>query len=324
VRKRRPYRLPATAQRSPSTSRATAKRVPISSDVLTIDNVSRLLVGLSLGLYILGLLSVNAYLLSLGVSDFTLVRVRFIYTGAFIMSFATTSLVIPVTFFFLMSWWYGLIRSKTLDVRIWHYVAITMVSLMGFLLTPALFASILDFVDADSRALSGFQPAFNQYILALALGLGYLVVLRGLVKASWLASMLPTLPGAARLRRNLAWTSPPLARISFRAYAVFSLIILSAIYVFFFMKNIYPLVPVQFGGGRPSTVQLLFDHGAVAGAKELGVPFSSQSDVSAPVQLAYEGSNSYVIRLPQGTIVQLDKDIVTATLSKEFTTVGSI
>jgi hypothetical protein len=82
------------------------------------------------------------------------------------------------------------------------------------------------------------------------------------------------------------------------------------------MKNIYPIVPTQFGGGRPSTVQILFDHDAVAGAKALGIPFASEGDVSAPVELAYEGKQSYVIRLSGGAIVQLDKEMTNALITK--------
>ena len=47
-----------------------------------VEQVGKFIAGLAIALYILGLLSVNGYLLGLGVSDFSLVRARFIYTGA--------------------------------------------------------------------------------------------------------------------------------------------------------------------------------------------------------------------------------------------------
>ena len=50
----------------------------------------------SIGLYVLGLIGTNIYLIGLGISDFTLVRVRFIYTGALIAFIAFVSYPVPL------------------------------------------------------------------------------------------------------------------------------------------------------------------------------------------------------------------------------------
>jgi hypothetical protein len=49
-----------------------------------LERLGKLLAGLGVGFYVIGLLAVNGYLSRLGVSDFALARPRFVYTGALI------------------------------------------------------------------------------------------------------------------------------------------------------------------------------------------------------------------------------------------------
>jgi hypothetical protein len=83
------------------------------------------------------------------------------------------------------------------------------------------------------------------------------------------------------------------------------------IWVGVFMIAAYPNIPEQFGGGKARSVQLLLEEEAVEGAKELGVPVISGKHLSVPVDLIYDGSQTYVIELDSGKIVQLDKSMVT-------------
>ena len=259
--------------------------------------LARLLAGLTLGLYVLGLLAVNGYLLALGVSDFTLVRARFIYTGAFIASFWAASIIIPAAIFLLLRRrWPGLNRA-TDHRRVFLYLALAALSLPGFLLTAAIFALLLDFIAPVSSVVATFGYAFVQLLIAFALGSCSIWVLNSLRKIA---------------KTGTTWTAPLVDKIAALALLGFLLIIALALSVLLFMRNIYPLVPTQFGGGRPSMVQFLFNHDAVAGVKALGIPFTSAGDVSAPVELAYEGNQSYVVRLSGGAIVQLDKEMTNA------------
>lgn len=75
--------------------RSISKRSSAGTDAkgrIDLEQLSKLIAGTVLFLYINGLLGVNGYLLRLGISDFSLVRSRFIYTGtvicfSFILSF---------------------------------------------------------------------------------------------------------------------------------------------------------------------------------------------------------------------------------------------
>jgi hypothetical protein len=276
-------------------------RPPDNPINITPEYLARLLAGLTLGLYILGLLAVNGYLLALGVSDFTLVRARFIYTGAFIASFWATSIIIPAAIFLLLRRrWHGFNRATDHRRVLPPYLALAALSLPGFLLTAAIFALLLDFVAPVSSVVATFGYAFIQLIIAFALGSCSIWVLNSLRQVA---------------RTETTWTGPLVDRIAALAFLGFLLIIASALSVLLFMKNIYPLVPTQFGGGRPSMVQFLFNHDAVAGAKALGIPFTSAGDLSAPVEMAYEGNQSYVVRLSEGAIVQLDKEMTNALIT---------
>jgi hypothetical protein len=55
---------------------------------IDVERVAKLFAGLAILLYILGLLNVNGYLFTFGVTDFNLIRTRFIYTGVLIASSA--------------------------------------------------------------------------------------------------------------------------------------------------------------------------------------------------------------------------------------------
>jgi hypothetical protein len=84
-----PYRI--TAQRSvPSTRRKSQSIPPDRLKIESAEQVAKALGLLGILLYIVGLLSVNGYLQSFGVSDFSLVRTRFVLTGVLIATSALT------------------------------------------------------------------------------------------------------------------------------------------------------------------------------------------------------------------------------------------
>jgi hypothetical protein len=65
-----------------------------------VEQLSKLMVIIGLLLYIIGLLCVNGYLLSFGIVDFSLVRARFVYTGALIVAALLIS-SIPLANYFI-------------------------------------------------------------------------------------------------------------------------------------------------------------------------------------------------------------------------------
>jgi uncharacterized membrane-anchored protein YitT (DUF2179 family) len=58
--------------------------MPAITQPANIEQIAKLAAGIVLLMYVTGLFAVNAYLFTLGASDFSLVRTRFIYTGTLI------------------------------------------------------------------------------------------------------------------------------------------------------------------------------------------------------------------------------------------------
>jgi len=74
-----------------------------------------------------------------------------------------------------------------------------------------------------------------------------------------------------------------------------------------FMIFAYPRIPSQFGGGRPEEVQLIIEGDKTASIKQLGIPIPVGSTITEPVQLLYQGSEVYILRLRDQRVVQIDK-----------------
>jgi hypothetical protein len=84
-------------------------------------------------------------------------------------------------------------------------------------------------------------------------------------------------------------------------------------YIGLFGQYFYPTLPEQLGGGRPRMAQILVSGDAVPAVRELGLDVTEDAPLSPPVQLLWEGEESYVIRLPRpnnGAVVQIARGLV--------------
>lgn len=78
-------------------------------------------------------------------------------------------------------------------------------------------------------------------------------------------------------------------------------------------SGVAPAAADGVGGGRPRTAQLLIAADAAATVNRLGIAVTAEDLLSPPVELLWEGENSYVIRLPaprQRALVQISHDLV--------------
>jgi hypothetical protein len=75
-RGRQIYRVPKRVE-EPLSQFPSSTRLRVSD----LERLAKLATIFGLFLYVVGLLSVNGYLLGFGITDFDLVRTRFIYTG---------------------------------------------------------------------------------------------------------------------------------------------------------------------------------------------------------------------------------------------------
>src|SRR5687767_5959281 len=80
-----------------------------------------------------------------------------------------------------------------------------------------------------------------------------------------------------------------------------------------FGQYFYPTLPEQPVGRRPRVAQMLVSGDAVPALRELGLDVTENVPLSPPVQLLWEGEESYVIRLPSphpAAVVQIARGLV--------------
>jgi hypothetical protein len=97
-------------------------------------------------------------------------------------------------------------------------------------------------------------------------------------------------------------------------------VVLFLVYVGLFGQYFYPTLPEQLGGGRPRVAQILVSGDAVPAVRELGLDVTEDAPLSPPVQLLWEGEESYVIRLPRphhGAVVQIARGLVDGVVTGE-------
>ena len=231
---------------------------------------------LILGLYVLGLLAINGYLFSLGASDFSLVRARFVYTGGLI---ALCGLVCLVPFFFLE------VARRGNGNPI--YAAILVIG--------GLIASISYLLFAVNLAHSeiGFIDSLKSVVAVYTVG-----TIGGLVSALAL--------GAVIVGIRQGWGR--IMVMSGLASATTIVILAASAFTASFMYFLFPHIPDQFGGGRPVRVTFLMRHDEIEGIRDLGLPIRNKGAVTESVELMYEGSEAYIVRLPDDTIIRVNRD----------------
>jgi hypothetical protein len=101
-------------------------------------------------------------------------------------------------------------------------------------------------------------------------------------------------------------------------FASLILLLTFVAFVLLFVRVVYPRIPEMIGGGEPKQVQLLITEKALAGAQQLGIsmdtatprPSGTQTLLSEPVSMIFEGTNTYAVQLADAQIVQIDKQLV--------------
>jgi hypothetical protein len=260
---------------------------------LDIERLAKLMAGIAVFLYVLGLLAINAYLFRLGVSDFTLVRTRFIYTGTLIAACAAWIYGFPAAVMFKMTDEYKNLTEPGIRKRIhaWrrvsrHDLGMSIVGIFGF---PLLGLTTGLVVVSSGRIGDAIQSAIAIWLAAVISGyiiFRYVVILR----SGW-----QRLPDRERLTVVIL--------IGLVSFAVWLL------YIATFMALAYPKIPEQFGGGRPRTIRILVKEDHVAGAREIGLWIPKHGHLSDPVELVYEGDKNYVLRAKDERLVQINKEL---------------
>lgn len=254
-----------------------------------LDHVTKLAGAAAIGLYVLGLLIVNTYLFGLGVSDFSVLRTRFVLTGLL-------ALLPPLALLFLAL----LAASVVTDFgELWdrdekpkQFQTRSMLILRAILLATLPLALI---------------SQFDEY------GIGPNLILPDRI----LLLMAPIFVMAMVLSMSPIFDNDDMNKMSGFQFSVMVLgsVMFAGIfgigYLDGFANDVYPKVPEQFGGGKPKTVQLLFASGSEPLAEKLGLA------PAEPVSLLWETENVYVVREAgndDAPVLQIDRDAVSAVL----------
>jgi len=253
--------------------------------------------------YVLGFLTTNAYLYKLGVSDFSLLRTRFILTGVLTLAPLALALIGGI-YAALDATLYGSHSGLTTRAYLWILADIA----LPFALYFTLFSVVAEndvVTSARDAALLSAVCAVIVLALLLSLALYRKSERRPLSHLAYRGQ-------PVTYDRFTERFSVPNAVVETMIFAVAGVVLFLA-YVGLFGQYFYPRLPEQLGGGRPRMAQILVTGDATPAVRELGLDVTENAPLSPPVQLLWEGEESYVIRLPRpnnGAVVQIARGLV--------------
>lgn len=255
---------------------------------ITLDNVIKMSTLLGLTLYILGLVVTNTYLYILGVSDFALVKPRYVYLGAWAI-FTIIMVCAPIATLLLVV----LRLAGKADSPRWarrtrlgstELARAPTASFWGVVAAMVATSALLILIGTQAAAYMSLMT--HQWLLLC----GSAAITGGLL--AWLL-VLVVCGGADSLWVVRLGIAAVLAALSV------------ALYVYLFALLVYPRIPAAYGGGGGKIVQLYFqkDAAPTSGASpgsptavSLGIELPMVNELAtAPVHLLFEGNESYVL-----------------------------
>lgn len=294
---------------------------------LNLESLSKALAFSAICFYITSLLTVNTYLYPLGVSDFSLLKPRFIYTGALV--------VVSITFSFLIPAYGCWMLQSTLTKNKRSEIA-TIIQQINYPHYSRLSLWLVVLQKCSARVRGIFQIIRKLWqptrwpdliIFIISLVFPWVLFLFPLIEwgegdfttsaspALWLYALsflvgLFTFFSVNPRQPDLRSSSTPewIGLFLVSSLLIYFLIV----YLDFFSQYVYPSVPEQFGGGRPKQAQFLFAPEAINGVKQLGISVPdpehpNSKELSTSVDILFEGNEVYVVHLPE-KVVQISKE----------------
>jgi hypothetical protein len=265
-------------------------------------------------LYVTGLLTTNTYLYQLGLSDFSLLRARYIYTGTITLLPIFVSTIAPVSGVYLL--WLTIFQLEPHKlVSSTLLLLASFFTLLVFILLPILL--FLPFLDWDVD---------GQYaVLAIDLGSGdpgltrrgaqlnkLELSIRELIAGIELyiyAALLGAMGAFIIFLFGTEWETRMMRTVLLFFVAIF-FVGYWGVYLSKFTESIFPVIPEQFGGGTPREARLLFAKKEIQGVKELGIKIPKGKSRSSTVKLLHDGEQLYVLQLPNGRVIGINKALV--------------
>lgn len=281
---------------------------------LELDNLTKAAAVLVGSLYVVGVLATNTYLYSLGVTDFSLLKARYIYTGALALFPIFLSILAPISGMHFFRARSDTEPDKSFALNKWLLRAANWEMLIiGFGLPFAVFL-FFALKPEPGNIISAVELAMLMYIISFDVAvLGTLAIASTLNKEPrpFLQQTLFPLRNPEKINPPSKVTNAPPNWITAFGLALFT-IINFAFYLSLFGDIILTKVPEQFGGALPHQAHLLFKLDAVAGARELGIRISDGKLVSEELTILFEGENIVVVRRSDDHVLQLSKDMLQA------------
>lgn len=275
---------------------------------MQIEQLIRSFAVMAATFYVVGFLTANFYLYLLGVSDFSLLRTRFILTGVMVVA----PLAFALAFGIYAAIDFSIFERRADGFnRAWLWIA-------GDVLLPFALYFLLFWVVAENDVASAL---FDAALLSVTCSIMVLVFLGSLAihRRTDRHPVTYFFYQGDRViaeRFNDRYGIPGVLVENLIFVIVGTLLFLG--YVGLFGQSLYSHLPEQLGGGRPRPAQLLITADAVPTVNRLGIAVTTEELLSPPVELLWEGENSYVIRLPdprQRSVVQLSRELVSGVVT---------
>ena len=253
--------------------------------------------------YVLGFLTTNAYLYKLGVSDFSLLRTRFILTGVLTLAPLVLALIGGIYAAVDIAIYGG---DEGLSGRAYLWVLADVA--LPFALYFVLFSVVAENDVIDSARDAALLSAVCAVIVLATLAA--LALYRKSERRPM--SHLVNRGKPVNYDRFTERFGVPNTVVESMIFGVGGVVLFLA-YIGLFGQYFYPTIPEQLGGGRPRSAQILISADAVQAVRELGLQITEDAPLSPPVELLWEGEESYVIRLPRPhhrAVVQIARGLV--------------
>jgi hypothetical protein len=248
---------------------------------VNLESVTRTAAFVAIVSYATGLVVVNTYLQQVGVSDFELLRPRFVTTGLLFLLMLAVGAGCPAL---IVALWSRPEGQKSARVR------------RGIVLVGLLAAPLALFVALTLGDLGG-SVAF--YVVTAFVGV---------------AALRPWITGRAWWTRILVLMRGPNhpTDVINSAVGLVVLVMSGTLVLVFFSRATYPYIPEQWGGGKPYYARFIVTDEAAAELPKFFV--KARGNITRPVRLLFQGSDFYVLDPWEGDMksVVLSRDDVLA------------
>ncbi|MEH1839309.1 MAG: hypothetical protein V7L20_11175 [Nostoc sp.] len=264
---------------------------------LSWETIVKIFTVLAVLCYLVGILTVNDYLYSLGISDFSSLKPRFIYTGVLVLFSIFSNLTFSIIVFMYR------FKYKVESIKDLKFERISLRFLWQILfssLVGSLFFAVVYFVLFSF--LFHFDPPEPSSIKT---------TIKDIFEVWFWGSIVCVCPGIILFFNTSIINSQ--ARFSILLFLGFLFIIVFSYYLTSFGYYVYPLIPEQYGGGKPKEVKIFFKEDISKEIEKIGINTQVNTDTQK-IKLLFEGDKNYILKIEETKkkteIVQINKDDV--------------